>query len=231
MGTAFVPRASAQAQRAGFLVVVGLHALIGLALLHGLARTLITSLNPPPVTLVQPTPKVADDPPPLPKPKSPTLPPTVVAELPPVPEPQRPTTEPTITRSADPTPSSSGAAGGEPAGMQVPQPPSQPAPRVVAVRPAIGDVQACAPTGDDYPVGARRAEATGTTRLRFAVGANGALLRSEVVRSAGPTREHKQLDRIAESKLGGCRFTPGVDESGHAIGGTFEVDYVWRLDN
>lgn len=92
-------------------------------------------------------------------------------------------------------------------------------------------MQACAPSGDDYPAAARRAEATGTTKVRFNVGADGKLAGApEVVRSAGPTREHKMLDRIAVSKLGECSFTAGRDETGKPVGGSFEVDYVWKLE-
>jgi protein TonB len=92
-------------------------------------------------------------------------------------------------------------------------------------------VQACAPTGDDYPRAARTAEATGTTTVRFNVGADGKLSGPpEVVKSAGPTREHKQLDRVAVSKLGECSFKAGIDENGKPMGGNFTVEYVWKLD-
>lgn len=231
MGTAFVPRASAQAHRAGFLVVVGLHAAIGLALLHGLARTLMEP-PPPPIVLAKPV----DPTEPLPPPEPPPLQPTARAVFTPTPVPlpddpivqkQEPAT--TITTPREPATGTS-PSGGDPTGTAQPAPLPQPAPRA-ASRPVISNVQACAPTAEDYPVGARRAEAAGTTRIRFTVSAAGALVGSEVVRSAGPTREHKQLDRIAQTKLAGCAFGAGIDESGRAIGGTFEVDYVWRLDN
>jgi len=91
-------------------------------------------------------------------------------------------------------------------------------------------VQACAPRSDDYPAAARRAEATGTTRVRFTVGADGRLAQAEVARSAGPTREHRMLDRVALDKLKECSFTAGADENGRAAGGTFDVDYVWKLE-
>ena len=91
-------------------------------------------------------------------------------------------------------------------------------------------MQACAPRAEDYPAAARRAEATGISRLRFTIDAAGALVRSEIVKSAGVTREHRLLDKVAESKLAGCYFTAGVDENGRAMGGTFEVDYVWKLE-
>ena len=231
MGTAFVPRASAQAHRAGFLVVVGLHAAIGLALLHGLARTLMEA-PPPPIVFTKPVDPTDTPPPEPPPPLRPTM--RSVFTPTPVPLPDDPIMQKadpatTITTHREPA-TSTGASGGDPTGTAQPAPLPQPAPRA-ASRPVISNVQACAPTPEDYPVSARRAEAAGTTRLRFTVSAAGALVGSEVVRSAGPTREHKQLDRIAQTKLAGCSFGAGIDESGRAIGGTFEVDYVWRLDN
>lgn len=226
---AFVPRASG-AHRAGFVVVLGLHLLIGLALLYGLAHTALAPSKPP-IVLAKPLPPI-DEPEPqlpmdLPRPHRAVLQNSWV----PVPDdpimlPQQ--QGPTITASretvADPGPST-----GERTGIAQPAPLPHPAPRMAA-QPVISNVQACAPTADDYPVSARRAEAAGTTRLRFTVSAAGALVGSEIVRSAGPSRDHKLLDRIAQTKLAGCSFGAGVDENGRAIGGTFEVDYVWKLD-
>jgi len=110
-------------------------------------------------------------------------------------------------------------------------PPAPPAPPRVAARPAIANVGDCAPTGDDYPAAAKRTEATGTTRIRFTVGADGRLAGApDIVKSAGSTREHKMLDRLAASKLSECRFKAGADENGKPVGASFDVDYVWKLD-
>ncbi|WP_144289826.1 energy transducer TonB, partial [Ideonella sp. A 288] len=116
--------------------------------------------------------------------------------------------------------------------VQAPAPPAPPppAPPKAAAKPAIANVQACAPKSDDYPPAAARAEATGTTKIRFTIDAAGKLVKTEVVRSAGASREHRLLDRVAADKLGSCNFTPGIDEHGKPMGGTFEVDYVWKLE-
>ena len=95
--------------------------------------------------------------------------------------------------------------------------------------PTIADATACAPGSDDYPLAAARAEATGTTRIRFTVDAEGRLANAEIIQSAGATREHRLLDRTALRKLRDCRFQPGRDAQGRAIGGSFEVEYLWRL--
>jgi periplasmic protein TonB len=62
------------------------------------------------------------------------------------------------------------------------------------------------------------------------VDATGKLSNAEVVKAAGSSREHRQLDRVALSKLSECSFKPGNDETGKPVGGTFEVEYVWKLE-
>ncbi|MBU6260047.1 MAG: energy transducer TonB, partial [Burkholderiales bacterium] len=104
-----------------------------------------------------------------------------------------------------------------------------PPPPRVAARAAIANAAACAPTSDDYPAAARRAEATGTTKIRFTVGPDGKLASAEVLKSAGPSREHKMLDRVALAKLSECTFKAGLDEHGKPVGGSFDVEYVWKL--
>ncbi|MBI5719124.1 MAG: TonB family protein [Burkholderiales bacterium] len=82
----------------------------------------------------------------------------------------------------------------------------------------------------DYPTAALRAEATGTSRIRFTVDASGMMTRAEVERSAGPTREHRMLDQAAIGALSKCRFKPGLDKQGQAAGGVAVVEYVWKID-
>ena len=74
-----------------------------------------------------------------------------------------------------------------------------------------------------------RAEATGSTKIRFTIDATGKLAKAEVVKSAGGSREHRLLDRVALDKLSSCRFRPGIDENGKTTGGSFDVEYVWKL--
>ncbi len=82
----------------------------------------------------------------------------------------------------------------------------------------------------DYPVAAARAGATGTTVVAFAVDALGHVSGAQVLRSAGPSREHKLLDRAAVDALGKCAFKAGVDESGQPVGGNASVEYAWTLN-
>ena len=209
----------------GFVIV--LHILLGWALLNGLARTVIEVIKGPIDTKiieeVKPPPPPPENLPPPPKfappPPSFVPPPEVVVNPPPAPAPTI-----TVTTVAPP-----------PAPVVIappapPAPPPAPAPPSVAARPAIGNVASCAPGPDDYPVVAIREEATGITKIRFRVDASGKLAASEVGKSAGGSRAHKALDRVAVTKLSECSFRPGIDETGKAVGGTFDVEYVWKLN-
>jgi periplasmic protein TonB len=215
----------------GFGLVLGLHLLLGWALVSGLAQRVVEVIKapietkiieevkpppPPPPENLPPPPKFAPPPPSF------VPPPEVVVNPPPTPAPTITTT--TVT----PPPAPPVAISPPPAPAAPPAPPAPP-PRAAA-RPAIGNVSACAPKQDDYPPAALRAEATGTTRIRFTVDAQGKLSKTEVVKSAGASREHRALDRVAEQKLSECRFTPGIDDLGRPVGGSFEVEYVWKIE-
>ncbi len=214
----------------GFGIVVLLHLALGWALLNGLAQRLVEVIKAPIDTrLIE---EVKPPPPPPPE----NLPPPPKFQPPPpsfVPPPEvnvnpPPTPAPSITTTPVAPPPAPFVAAPPPV---VAAPPAPPAPPRVAAKPAIANAAECAPTGDDYPSAAKRAEATGTTRLRFSIGPDGRLTGvPEIVRSAGATREHKMLDRLAASKLSECRFKAGADENGKPVGASFDVDYVWKLD-
>jgi periplasmic protein TonB len=213
----------------GIAIVLGLHLLLGWALVTGLAQRMVEVIKapietkiieeakpppPPPPENLPPPPKFAPPPPSF------VPPPEVVVNPPPTPA-------PTITTVQTPPPPAPVTIAPPPAPAA---PPAPPAPPRVAARPAIANVQACAPTGEDYPAAAARSEATGTTKVRFNVSPEGKLVGAEIARSAGPTREHKMLDRVALAKLSECVFRAGADENGRPVGASFEVDYVWKLN-
>lgn len=208
----------------GFLLVVAAHAALGWALLHGLGTVVIEKQPPLDAEFLDQPKQVPPPPQPMPQPDN-SLPRMSERRLPPIPSDDAVAPhEPDIATSVDGTPAPVGLSD-----APVTTPVAAATPRMVA-KPAIANVQACAPRGEDYPAAARKVEATGTTRLRFTIDAAGAVMRTEVVRSAGSTREHRLLDSTAASMLAGCAFTAGIDENGRATGGTFEVDYVWKLE-
>ena len=215
----------------GFGIVLALHVLLGWALVNGLAQRMIEVIKAPIETKIIEEVKPPEPPPPenlppppkfAPPPPSFVPPPEVNVNPPPNPAPTITTTTVapppqavTITPAAPPAPPA--------------PPPPPPAPRVAA-RPAISNVQECAPKGPDYPAAALRAEAVGTTKVRFTIGPDSKLVGAEVVKSAGPSREHKMLDRLAVAKLSECSFKAGTDEGGKPVGASFDVEYVWKIE-
>ncbi|MCE2916664.1 MAG: energy transducer TonB [Rubrivivax sp.] len=214
----------------GIGIVLAFHLLLGWALVSGLAQRMVEVIRNPIETKIIEETKPPPPPPPdnLPPPPKTALPPPSFVPPPEVNVNPPPTPAPTITTTTVAPPPAPFMPAAPPPPVAAPAPPAA-APRV-ASRAAITNVGACAPKGEDYPAAAQRAEATGTTRIRFTVGADGKMLSAEVIRSAGPTREHKLLDRVAVSKLSECKFQAGNDETGKAVGATTEVEYVWKLD-
>ena len=210
----------------GLIVVAAMHVLLGYALVNGLARKIVEVIKAPIET------KIIDEvkPPPPPPPDNLPPPPKVAAPPPsfvPPPEVQvaNPPPAPAITVTREAPPPAPVAIAPAPAPAA---PPAPPAPRAVAAVPARIDVGSC--EKPEYPSAALRAEATGTTKIRFIVDATGAVSKAEIERSAGASREHRLLDRAAVDALSKCRFKPGTDENGKPAGGTTIVEYVWKTE-
>jgi periplasmic protein TonB len=211
----------------GIGIVLALHLLLGWALVNGLAQRMIEVIKAPIETKIIEEVKPPEAPPPenLPPPPKFAPPPPSFVPPPEVNVNPPPTPGPTITTTTvAPPPTAVTITPSAPAA-----PPAPAAPRVAA-QPAIANVKDCAPKSSDYPAAALRAEAVGTTKLRFAVGADGRMTGADVVRSAGPTREHKMLDRLAVSKLSECTFKAGTDADGKPVGASFDVEYVWKIE-
>ena len=207
----------------GLFIVVGLHVLLAAVLLS--ARLATTRSEPPPIAL-----KPIDAPPPV-QPK-PTELPKVQTVLPK----QQQLLIPTLPTMPDPTPDTVTGKTDDHAAK----------PDLVA---SIGDdntvheraiphftprhaslnagAAQCRPS---YPAAAQRAGATGVSRLRFSVDAQGHIGGVQILQSSGLTREHRLMDRAAAEALAQCPATPGTDEQGRPVGGTADVEYVWSLD-
>lgn len=215
----------------GLTVVVVLHVLLGWAVLNGLARKVIDVIKAPIET------KIIEDvkPPPPPPPENLPPPPKFVPPPPsfvPPPEVQianpPPATAAITTTTVAPPPAPPVRIAPPPAPPAPPAPPPPPAPPIRQPVPARIDVATC--EKPEFPAAAIRAEATGTTKIRFVVDSEGRVSKADVESSAGASREHRLLDRTAVDALSKCRFKPGTDEHGKPVGGTTVVDYVWKLN-
>ena len=220
----------AQAQRnpgkhlTGIGIVVVLHVLLGWALVSGLARKVVEVIKAPIET------KIIEEVKPPPPPETPPPPPPKMALPPPsfVPPPEvqianPPPPQAAITVQTTTPPPAAPVTIAPPPGPVV-------AAAAPAARAAVIDVSTC--EKPSYPSAAARAEAKGTTKIRFTIDATGHLDPSKTVieRSSGGSREHKLLDRTAVEALSKCKFKPGTDDAGRPVGAFSIVDYVWNLE-
>jgi protein TonB len=208
----------------GIGIVLALHLVLGWALVNGLAQRLVEVIKSPLETKI-----IEEVKPPPPPPPENLPPPPKFAPPPPsfVPPPEvnvnpPPMVQPTITTTQVAPPPAPVTVVAAPAVVAAP-----PAPPRVAARPAISNLDSCKP---EYPAAALRAEATGSTKIRFVIGADGKLQSSEITKSSGASREHKALDRQALQQLSQCAFKAGADENGRPVGASVEVEYVWKLE-
>ena len=209
----------------GFGIVLALHLLLGWALVTGLAQRMIEVIKapietkiveevkppPPPDDNLPPPPKVAPPPPPF-------VPPPEVNVNPPA------HAGPTITATqVVPPPAPVRVAPPAP----VVAPPAPVAPRVpVRTEPKVDFQNVC--DRPEYNAAARRAEATGNTTILYTMDITGQIAEATVEKSAGPSREHKILDRLALEAVRACKGTPGtLDGKPEKL--TSRITYVWRI--
>ena len=206
---------------AGIGFVVVLHLLLAYAVLTGLATKVVEVIKGPIKTKiieeVKPPPPPPENLPPPPKlaapPPSFVPPPEVVVNQPQV-------QQPTITTTTVAPPPAPFTPAPAPA-------PAAPTAAPVAAQPQITNVAGCKP---EYPPAALKADATGTTTIRFQIDATGKVASAEVVKPSGPSREHRLLDRAAVNSLSSCTFRAGRDSNGQPVVAATTVEYVWKLE-
>jgi protein TonB len=213
----------------GFGVVLALHLLLGWGLLNGLAQRMVEVIKGPIETKIieeakPPPPAPPENLPPPPKlappPPSFVPPPEVNVNPPPTPVATITTTQvapPTTTVTVVPAPVASAPA---PAAPSAPRVPVRTAPKL--------EFGKC--DKPEYPRAARNAETTGSTTIVYTMDITGVIGEATVEKSSGPTREHKQLDRLALEAVKSCKGTPGaVDGKPEKLSG--RIVYDWKLDN
>ncbi|HEY2927026.1 energy transducer TonB [Piscinibacter sp.] len=227
----------AQHQRApirhlvGFGVVAAMHLLLGWALVTGLARKVVDVIVAPVET------KIIEEHRPPPPPEEPPPPPLAFAPPPPpayVPPPEvriavPPPIAPTITAITTAPPPAPVAITpvlpAQPASVSAPVARlAPPAPSRTA--PSLNFNQCEKPT---YNAAATRAGVMGTVVVSYVMDTDGRISETRIERSAGPSSEHRILDRLTLDAITRCRGKPGtVDGKPEKLRGS--VEYVWKLE-
>lgn len=215
----------------GLGIVAALHVAMGWALVNGLARKVIDVVRPTVVETVLIEPERPPEPPPAPAAPPPPAAPTPPKAPPPppayVPRPEVAVTTPpapTISTTSAPTPPADVQISTAPPAVTAP--PAPPPAPVVRTQPSL-NFGVCRP---EYPPAAMRAEAEGVVVVAFTMDTDGHISEAHVEQSAGPTREHKQLDRATLDAVLACKGRPGtVDGRPERL--SSRVRYRWTLDN
>lgn len=212
------PHDGATKRLTGLAAVVVFHAVMGYALVNGLARKIVEVVTQPLETkIIEELKKLPQDkPPPPPPPKfvpppPPFIPPPEVQVQVPLSSSSLAITAVTTTRPAAP--------------VAVPgQRVAPPAPRAAPVRVApVVDARAC--DKPEYPPAALRAQETGIVLLAFLIDLNGTAVESKIERSSGSRR----LDEAALNALGLCKFKPATID-GKPERAWAKIEYEWKLE-
>jgi protein TonB len=203
------------------VMVAVLHALLGYALVTGMAydaakkvmedlKTFDVKEPPPPEE--EPPPEQPEQPVPMQPPPIVAPPPIVRLDTPPPPISTQsviPPVAPPVTFTAPPAPPT-----------PVPPPPRlKPAQAKTDLRRYFSD--------EDYPDTALRAEEQGTVRVSIVVGASGRATDCSVTSSSGSPALDRATCTIIRSR---ARFTPATDETGSPVSSTISSPpIVWRL--
>lgn len=193
-----------------------LHAMLGYALISGLAIKAVKVITgpletvnieeqaPPPDEPPPPPPKLEDIPPYVPPPdvqiESSAPPPPTISTQSAVPQPQ-----PTV---APPAP-----------------PPAPPAPPAIAPTAPQAIARTFQVSEEDYPDASRRAGEEGITGVRVTVGTDGRVSACQVTRSSGFSRLDERACQIAQRRW---RFKPAT-ANGQPVEATINRNYRWQL--
>ena len=202
---------------AAIVIVAILHALLGYAIVTGLAYNVIKKAaedlktfdveeEPPPPEETPPPPpeNVPDVPPPVVAP-----PPIIRTNLAPPPVVSVPVAPPVVITPTAP-----------------PAPPAPPPVKTFPPKSAVGNLQGLIDGESDYPPSALENEEQGTVAVRLSIATNGRVSDCAVTSSSGSRALDSTTCRILKSR---ARFTPATDQNGSPTTGTFSQRITWRI--
>lgn len=214
---------------AALIIVALLHAVLGYALVTGLAYQYVKKATEKLNTfdVVEPPPPPPPEEPPPPPPDQPALESPPVVTPPPIVR-TPPVAAPVITTTNIPPPSAPVtplALPPAPVPAPAPAPAPPPPPRISQAAVARGNPgQYFGP--DAYPPAAIRAGAQGRVVARLTIGTDGRVTDCSVSSSSGNNDLDNTTCRIARSRV---RYTPAKDESGNPIQSTVSLPVRWQL--
>jgi protein TonB len=204
-------------------IVALLHALLGYALITGLAYNVVKKVAADLKTFnVEEEPPPPEEKPPPPPPDQPQTPPPVVTPPPIVRTNTMP--PPIVTTNVAPPPVITPTAPPAPPRPPAPPPPPPPPRKVTPARAKANLVSLF--SDEDYPASAVRAGESGATGFRLDVGTNGRVANCTVTSSSGSSALDSTTCRLLKSR---ARFTPATDNTGSATTDTVTGRIVWRL--
>lgn len=222
----------------GLMVVIGLHVLLALLMLSTRLQVDAPPMTQASLRSAEPPPQQLTPPRELPGAPRATLRPVVV----PVPEvvvdrvdavvaspvqalPVTPDATPTAATAPVPAPVAPVVAGeGQGQGVGIATGAGRPQARPARV---YADAPECQPA---YPQIARMHHVAGTTRLRFTLDIGGRIVGVKLIGHSGPQPENAVLDSAAAEALSHCPAVVGLDDGGHPVGGTADINYIWVLN-
>ena len=212
------PQGDSSKRLTGLAAVLVFHAVLGYALVNGLARKIVEVVTQPLETKIieEVKPPPPDKPPPPPPPKLAAPPPPYIP--PPEIQVQVPQSVQAITAVTREKPTEPVAAPGQR---------YAPAPAVARAAPvrtaAVVDARAC--DKPEYPPAALRAQETGIVLLAFLIDVNGSATEGRIERTSGSRR----LDEAALKALGMCKFRPATVD-GKPERAWAKIEYEWKID-
>jgi protein TonB len=207
-------------------IVALLHALLGYALVTGLAYNVVKKVAADLKTFnVEEEPPPPEEKPPPPPPDQPQTPPPVVTP-PPIVRTNTPP-PPMVTTNIAPPPQVTYTAPPAPPAPPAPAPPPPPPPPPKKVTPARAKANLASLFSDeDYPASALRSSESGATGFRLEVGSNGRVSNCTVTSSSGSSALDSTTCRLLRSR---ARFSPATDSTGAATSDSYNGRIVWRL--
>ncbi|HVH49704.1 MAG TPA: energy transducer TonB [Sphingomicrobium sp.] len=202
---------------AAIVIVAILHAILGYAIVTGLAYNVIKKAAEDLKTFdVEEEPPPPEETPPPPPENVPDTPPPVVAP-------------PPIVRTNVTTPPVVAVPVAPPVRITPTAPPAPPAPppppRIVPPKSAVGNLQGLF-SNDDYPESALEREEQGTVSVSLSIGPNGRVSDCSVASSSGSRTLDSTTCRILKSR---ARFNPATDQNGQPTSGSFSQRITWRI--